>query len=132
MNDYKSTSHAFKEDEYNDKLEYYKKTLLHEFVHHINRYFCINNNCEYSLQYLSEGVAKYLCNQTENIKLEYKYSLDDILNSNKCYDGWYLTTKYIIDNYSHEFLIDLLKNNNKAEKFLKEIYDDIKNYYNNL
>ena len=35
LNDYKNTSHAFPEEKYNEALEYYKKTFVHEFTHYV-------------------------------------------------------------------------------------------------
>ena len=64
--------------------------------------------------------------------IDVNYDLDDILNSNDCYNDWYLITKYIIDKYPKAFLLDLLKDRNKAHDFLKNEYKEIKNYYLNF
>ena len=54
-------------------------------------------------------------------QIDFNYSLEDILRSSNCYNGWYLVTKYIVENYSHDKIIDLLLNKNKAEKFIIDI-----------
>ena len=59
INDYKNTSHTI-------DFDMYKKTILHEYVHYVNRLFCIKNNCNFSTKYLSEGIATYLSKQNEN------------------------------------------------------------------
>ena len=132
INDYDNTSHAFKKENYKMHLDMYKKTILHEYVHYVNRLFCQKNNCSFSIKCLSEGIAQYLSNQNSDSILQFNYSLNDILTSNNCYNGWYLVTKYIIEKYSHELFLDLLKDKNRAESFIKKIYDEIKNYYLNL
>ena len=130
INDYNNTSYAFKKEDYDKVLDMYKRNLLHEYVHYVNRLYCKKNNCEFSIRYLSEGIAQYLSNQNDNKGLTFNYSINDILNSNNCYNGWYLVTKYIIDNYPHEFFLELLKDNIKAEKFIINSYDVISKYYN--
>ena len=40
LNDYKNTSHAFDDSEYDSQLDMYKKTILHEFIHYVHRSFC--------------------------------------------------------------------------------------------
>ena len=132
LNDYNSTSHAFKKEDYEIQLEMYKKTILHEYVHYVNRLFCKKNNCSYSIKCLSEGIAQYLSNQKNNSAIQFNYSLNEILTSNNCYNGWYLVTKYIIENYSHELVLELLKDKNEAEKFITEKYEEIKKYYTEL
>ena len=129
INDYKSTSHAFKKEDYDVNLEEFKKTIIHEYIHFVNILFCNKYNCYYTIKYLSEGVAQVLSKQNENEKLKFVYSLDDILNDNSCYNGWYLVFKYIIHNYPHEFILELFKDYFKAQEFITDIYDDIKNYY---
>ena len=67
--------------------------------------------------------------QNEKEKLKFVCSLDDLLNDNNCYNGWYLVFKYIIHNYSHEFILELFKDDIKAQELITNIYDDIKKYY---
>ena len=70
------------------------------------------------LNYLVVGLAMVLSKQNENTELNFNYSLDDILNDNNCYNGWYLVFKYIYEYYSHDVIMELLKDNNKAERFI--------------
>ena len=129
INDYKSTSHAFKKEDYDENLEYLKKTIIHEYIHFVNILFCNKYNCYYTIKYLSEGVAQVLSKQNEKEKLKFVYSLDDILNGSNCYNGWYLVFKYIINNYPQEFILELFKDDIKAQELITNIYDDIKKYY---
>ena len=80
-------------------------------------------------KYLVEGIAIVLSKQNENKNLYFNYSLDDILNSNNNYNGWYLVTKYIIDNYSQKFIMELFKDKEKSRMFLIEHFSEIKDYY---
>lgn len=129
LNDYNSTSHAFKKENYEIQLEMYKKTILHEYMHYVNRLFCKKNNCSYSIKCLSEGIAQYLSNQKDDSAIQFNYSLNEILTSNNGYNGWYLVTKYILENYSHELVLELLKDGSRTEKFITEKYEEINNYY---
>ena len=86
-------------------------------------YFVKKNNCSFSIKCLSEGIAQYLSNQKSDSVLKFNYSLSEILTSNQCYNGWYLVTKYIIEKYPRELFIELLKDNNRAEKFIKDKYE---------
>ena len=133
LNDYKNTSHAFKQEDYGFALEYYKKTIVHEFVHYVNDLFKIKYGCGHTEKYLSEGLATCLSNQKENTNLKFDYSLDDILNSRGCYNGWYLLTKYLIENYDKQFIFSLIKSNRKAREFLQdELYHKASRYYKKI
>ena len=132
LNAYKSTTHVFSLSEYYEKLIEYKKTILHECIHYVNRLFCKENNCHFSCRFLAEGIALYLSNQMEGKSLKFDYSIESILNSNSCYNGWYLVTKYILEKYSCEKFLELLKDSKMAELFLKEEFLNIRDYYFNL
>ena len=130
INDYKNTSHAFEKNDYSIAKEYYKKTILHEFVHYVNDLFKIKHNCGYTEKYLSEGLATYLSKQKSDKKINFNYSMDQILNSKGCYDGWYLITKYLIENYDKQFIFSLIESNRKAREFLQnELYNKASEYY---
>ena len=45
INDYKNTTHAFEDKDYRVVLEGFKKTLVHEFVHFVNKVFNKENKC---------------------------------------------------------------------------------------
>lgn len=129
LNDYKNTAHAFKEEDYENKLIFFKKTIVHEYIHFVNKLFNKKYNLPLTTKCLVEGIAQLLSGQNDDKKIVFDYSLDDILKTNNCYNGWYLVTKYIVENYSHDLIIELFKNKKKAEVFIINIYDDIKNYY---
>ena len=126
LNDYQNTSHSKILENKEYALDYFKKNILHEYVHYINNIYSKNINNPYPLKCLTEGIAQYLSNQKENIKDEFNYSLEDILNSNNCYDGWFLLIKYIINNYSYSYLLSLFSNNNYATKEIEKIINDYK------
>ena len=131
LNDYKSTSHYFKQEDYEKKLLLFKKTIIHEYIHFINKLFNKKYDVPLTIKCLVEGIAQLLSGQNENKKIDFNYSLEDILKSNDCYNGWYLVTKYIVENYSHDIVLDLFLNKDKAERFIIDIYDEIKDYYTN-
>ena len=125
--EYDKTSHAYKSEDFNNALEYYKKTLVHEFVHYVNNLFREKHNCGYTEKYLSEGLAICLSGQKDGLKLKFDDSLDDLLLSKNNYKGYYLTTKYLLENYSKETIFELIKSNRKAREFLvNELYDKMK------
>lgn len=129
LDDYKNTVHSFKPEDYEMKLLFFKKTIIHEYVHFINKLFNKKYNVPLTIKCLVEGIAQLLSGQNDDKQIDFNYSLEDILRSSNCYNGWYLVTKYVVENYSHDKIIDLLLNKNKAEKFIIDIYDDIRVYY---
>lgn len=132
INDYKNTSHAFKEDEYQQALDYFKKTIMHEFVHYVNELFCAKNKCDSTVKYLAEGLATYLSGQFAEQNIEFNFSVEKLLDENSYfYDGYYMVTKFLIENYSHDFVLDIIKSSQKSRDFLKnELFDKAKKYYN--
>ena len=127
LNDYKNTSHSIVLSNYDNALLEYKKMIIHEIVHHVNIEFCNKMNYPTPPKYLSEGIAQVLSNQKEKLKNVFNYSLEDILHSDNCYNGWYLLTKYILNNYSKEYYLSLFKNNEYANTEIKRIIDAMKN-----
>lgn len=138
IHDYKNTTHAFKKANYHRALENYKKTLLHEFVHFVNILFITENNCpQYTAKYLSEGLASCLSGQREHKKMTFDCTLNEVLykereSKKNYYDNWDLVTRFLLENYDHDFIIELIKDHDKANKFLEtELYDRVNNFYNN-
>lgn len=105
IKDYQNTSHAFEMKDYDNYLEEYKKTILHEYIHFVNFLFNKKYNISLGLNYLVEGIAQVLSKQNENEELIFIYSLDEIINDNNCYNGWYLVFKYIYEYYSHDVIM---------------------------
>ena len=131
LNDYKSTAHAGLLQDYDKALDYYKKTIMHEFVHYANGLYCRKHSCGHTIKYLSEGLASYLSRQRENKKNEFCYTLEEILSYKKpCYDGWDLMTRFLVENYPKNFVLELIKDRHTSEDFLKkELYPKVKNKY---
>lgn len=133
INDYKNTSHAFKEENYPSAILYYKKTIVHEFIHYVNDLFRIKHDCSYTEKYLSEGIATFLSEQKENKNIEFNFTLEQIMYydmKKACYDGWYLVTKFLVENYDKYFVFELFKSNRQAREFLQsELYEKAKKYY---
>ena len=133
--DYKHTSHAYKKQDYPLALEYFKKTLVHEFVHFVNKLFEKHRNCSPTIKYLLEGIATYLSGQKDGEKIDFNFSLQQLLATDmkeSCYAGWYLITKYLVENYEKSFVFSLFESNRKAKEFLvNELYNKAKQYYDN-
>ena len=95
--------------------------------------FNIQNNCGPTAIYLREGIAIYLSKQKENIALDFNYSLEQILETDvnkRSYEAYYLVTKYLVENYDKDFVIELFKSNRQANEFLKnQLYNKTKEHY---
>jgi len=60
-----------------------------------------------------------------------RLKIDQILNSNDCYNGWFLITKYLVENYDKKFIFSLIKSNCKAIEVLQnELYNNVNKKYN--
>ena len=129
FNDYQNTRHKYPIDKYDEYLEYYKKTIIHEFTHYVLKLYIEKYNNSNPLKYLNEGIAQYLSGQRDNQKLKLDFSLDDILNSNSNYPAWYLMTKYILDNYGRKYFLKLIIDNKLAEEVTPKLYEEAKEYY---
>ena len=132
LHDYQNTSHAFPPEKYHQALEGYKRTIIHEYVHFIVNLYHRVHHIDFPLRYLNEGIAQYLSGQRDGIKEVYSYSLEDILNSNNCYIGWYLLTKYILEKYGKNYFIKLLENKEKALSETPRLHEEAKEYYDRL
>ena len=125
--DYKNTTHAFKEENYEQALDEYKKVFVHEYIHYVNYLFENKHNCSRTARYLVDGIASYLSHQYDNLDADFDYSIEDILGNN-CYFGWYLVTKYLIENYTHDYILELFQSSRQARELLiNELYDEVKN-----
>lgn len=129
IKDYVNTTHAFKEEDYDNALVGFKKTFVHEYVHYVNSLFNQASNCGPTAIYLREGIAIYLSRQKENESIKFDFSLDDILSNNakkKIYNAYYLLVKYLVENHDKGFVLELFKSNRAAKEFLiKELFDDV-------
>lgn len=133
INDYKNTTHAFTEDSLLTAVEHYKKTLVHEFVHYINQLFNIQNDNGWTSKYLREGIAVYLSGQKENQHIAFDFTLEELLETDvakSCYNGYYLITKYLVENYDKDVILNLFTSSNQSRRFLEqELYNKAKQYY---
>ena len=132
FNDYQNTAHAYTEENYEEALEYYKKTIVHEFTHYVLMLYIEKYGNDQPLKYLNEGIAQYLSGQRDNQVFDFNYSLDDILNSKDCYPGWYLMVKYILEEYSRSYFLKILVHNDLALSETPYLYEEAKEYYEEL
>ena len=121
LSDYKNTPHKDKID-----LLAYKKTILHEYIHYIVGLYLFENKCSYPLRALNAGIAQYLSHQRDKNIITLKHDLSEVLDATTAYSEWYLITKYIIDNYSKEYFLELLRDRDKAIDFINNNFDYIK------
>lgn len=132
LHDFKNTEHRAKYLAPKEALEYYKKTIVHEYVHYVNDIFKKVNNCGYTEKYLSDGIATYLSGQHENEDLPFDFTCEDLLTRGDMYSGYYLVTKYFVENYDKTFVLDIFKSNRRSREFLKnELFDKAKKFYQN-
>ena len=130
LHDYKNTSHAFVESEYEERLDYYKKTIVHEYVHFVTDLYRNKHNLDYPVKWFNEGLATYLSKQKEGLDISFNCSLDDIMNSNNKYDSWYLLTKYVIEECGKDYFLNILGNNELSIKDTPKLYENAKVFYN--
>ena len=133
LNDYQNTSHTFSPDKYQEKLEYYKKTILHEYVHFVNELFNKQNDNSPTIKCFLEGIATYLSGQKEGCNIKFDFTLEQLLAKKRfssCYDGWFLVTKFLIENYDKQFIFELFQSSRMANEFLEnELYQKAKDFY---
>lgn len=111
FNDYKNTPHKY------ETLDDYKRTLVHEFVHIINTLLCNEN---YPPDFIWEGVATYLSEQypqTEKIT----ESKENILNCNCDFNQLSSLFEQLINNYSKDEVIKILKNEVDQEQLINDL-----------
>lgn len=135
LHDYKSTSHKYKDADYELALDYYKKTIVHEYVHFVNENFNEIKQCAYTEKYLVEGIATYLSGQKTGQEIIFDYTIEQILARDmqkSCYDGWFLVTKYFVENYAKDFILEIFQSSRQARELLtNELYEKAKQHYIN-
>lgn len=121
--------------------EEYKNVIFHELIHEIQ--FQLFGKTP---EWLNEGIAKYLDGTYEN---GVKYLLDNYVNNKEVpnqyeienefgchdYDSYiyaYLMVSYIIDTKGKDYLIELLKDENKLEVEKNNLLDCAIKYYNEI
>ena len=131
LNDFKNTSHSFDDDKCCEALDYYKKTILHEYVHYVNECFNKAHNCQDTEKYLQEGIATYLSGQYDDKLLSLNATKEQLLNEDEYfYDDYYLITKYLVNNYDKSLVLEAFKNKEQARKLLIDnLFDQVQNLY---
>ncbi len=129
LHDFKNTAHKDILKNQAEALKHYKQTIFHEFVHYVNDIFVKEHNCSETEKFLEEGIATYLSGQYENKKPCLTASIEDLLDREKSpYADYFLITKYLIENYSKDYILQIIQSNRKSRELLKnELYEKAKN-----
>ena len=133
LHDFKNTTHSLKDVPLEEGLDYYQKTIFHEFVHYANGLFRNKHNCGYSAKYLTEGIAAYLSKQHDGKNLKFDFTVEDTLDENKnLYYAYYMLTKYFVENYDKNFVLQTFQSSRQARELLKnELFDKAKQNFEN-
>lgn len=86
-----------------DTLDNNLKLIIHEFVHICHFEY---NNHQKQLIWLSEALATNLSNQYSKIEQIINTELKDIIEGKANYKDYYLMGKYLINNYSKEYILN--------------------------
>jgi len=131
INDYKNTIHAFEEKDFEIALDGYKKTLVHEYVHWVHGLFEEKHKCCRTEKYLVEGIAVYLSRQRDGQKIPFNLTCDQLLDRQGAfYNGYYLVTKYFVENYDKNYVLEVFQSNRQARELLNnELFDKAKKFY---
>lgn len=130
LHDYKNTTHHMKDKPFDKAFEYYKKTILHEFVHYVHGLFLEQNNAKNTIRCFGEGIACYLSGQKNEKNIKFDTSCEKLLSNDISYDQSYLITKYLVENYDKSFVMQILSNKLMARDFLRnELYDKAKQFF---
>lgn len=115
----------------NDTIDNYIQMVLHEFVHVCH---FIYNKETTNVTWFSEGLATNLSHQSVYINnpLTLDASLDEITNGKVFYQNYYAMVNYLLNNYSREEILELVKNKELLIKETPEIYEQTKMYINNI
>lgn len=95
---------------------------VHEYVH-----ACHSEYKKYNmtLTYINEGLATYLSKQFDkNQNFKFNCTKEQLLMAKTNYYNYYLITKYIIENKSKEYILELIKNKEIQEQELDTLYDE--------
>ena len=112
----------------NDSLDYYFKTIMHEFVH-----ICHEEIGTYkkTLIWLREGIAIVLSKQYDGLNYKIDNCTLDILISDKrtWYINYYSLVDYTIKKYGLDYIMNLILNPNIQKEETIKIYNEfISNY----
>lgn len=130
IKEYDKTTHRFNEDDYDSAFRRYLKTALHEYIHFIHKKWIKSKGKEKLSIYTCEGIAQLLSKQEQDINVYINCDVEKVL-SNVNYKIDLMIIKYIDEFYSHDIMLDILLDNVYARNFLREHFNEIKDYYNN-
>ncbi len=132
LHDFKSTTQSLKDAPFDEALIDYQKTILHEYVHYANGLFRKKYNCSYPEKYLSEGIATYLSGQYDASTLNFDFEIEDVLDNNKnIYYSYYILTKYLVENYKKDYVLEVFKSSDASKKLLEdELFKNAKRNFN--
>lgn len=131
LHDYKHTTHKLKNVEFEKAIDHYKKTIVHEYVHYVNDIFRKVKNCGSTEKYLSEGIACYLSGQKDGENIPFNFTCEQLLDRDyNNYDAYYLVTKYFVENYDKNFVLEIFQSNRQTRELLKnELFEKAENFY---
>lgn len=100
-----------------------RKVIIHELVHTCHMQYC---NYIYPLKYVGEGLATYLSNQYQGRVKAFKCSLEQLLTNEVVgYDNYCFFMEYIINNYSHDYVLKLASDRHFSINELPIIYSEL-------
>ncbi len=127
--DYKNTTHAFEEQNFEKAIDDYKKTLVHEYVHFVNDLFNKEHGCFWTERFLVEGIATYLSHQKDENIIQFDFTLDKF-NKEDDYGAYYLITKFFVENYDKKYVLQVFQSSRMAQELLtNELFDKAKSFY---
>ena len=114
----------------NENLRDLEYLILHEFLHSCYWYFIRNKNNNYNCTaWLSEGIATTLSHQYDNEDLVFNASLEEMENGCQNYSNYYLMFVYILNKYGKDYILNLIKDSDKAIKMTPKLYEETREYY---
>lgn len=133
---------AFKKNVYTLSLKEYRKTkghendslndliylILHEFTHACNN--IVSNNKKYA--WLSEGLATTISHQYDNYKLFFNCSLNEMINGPTDYRNYHTMFSYVYKKYGKYYILSLINDFNMLEHDTPILFEEVKDYFNNL
>lgn len=107
----------------NDTIEDIIKLVLHEFTH--NCYDCYLHTQTHeakAMMWLEEGLATNLSNQRSEVEIT--CSLNNLLNQEQvAYSNYFTIVKYLITNFNHDYILNLIQSYEKQIEQLPNIYN---------
>ena len=109
--------------------EEYIDIIIHEFVHKFHQIVKGDNETENA--WFHEALATNLSNQDFNI-IPITCTLDELKKDYNSvanqYDISYTIGKYLLENYSHKFILSMCKDERILERYSSKIFEEAKEY----